>query len=135
MQFTPRTEKELAESRLMKKGVYDFEILDARETTSNAGNTMIELKVKVMNGNGGRVLADYLLAKTPEKLLHCASACGLADKYDTGELADSDFRGKRGKLKLAVEKGKNGFPDRNVVADYVAPKSSQGWTPDRLPGK
>ena len=133
MQFTPRTEKELAESRLMKKGVYDFEILDALEKTSKAGNTMIELKVKVSNGNGGRVLADYLLAETPEKLLHCASACGMADRYETGSLSDGDFRGKRGKLKLTVEKGKNGFPDRNVVADYVSAKS-QGWTPDRLPG-
>jgi hypothetical protein len=79
------------------------------------------------------VLTDYLLAETPERLLHCAVACGLADKCHPGELFDDDFRGKRGGLKLDIEKGKNGFPDRNVIPDYVSSKS-QGWTPERLTG-
>jgi hypothetical protein len=65
------------------------------------------------------VIPDYLVEKRAEKLKHAAAACGLLDKYETGSLPASDFRGKRGRLKLAVEKGKNGYADRNVVADYL----------------
>jgi hypothetical protein len=120
MQFEPKTEKEIAESRLLPKGEYDFEIIDAKETTSAAGNNMIELKLRVSNGNGlARTLTDYLLARRAAKLLNCCAACGLLDKYESGVVSDDDFPGKRGRLKLAVEK-KKGWPDRNVIADYVA---------------
>jgi hypothetical protein len=36
MNFKPRSEQEIAESKLWKKGVYDFEVLDATEKTSKA---------------------------------------------------------------------------------------------------
>jgi hypothetical protein len=49
--------------------------------------------------------------------------------YARGSLSDSDFRGKRGRLRLGVEK-KKGFPDRNIIADYVCdaePSSGSGF--------
>ncbi len=62
MNFTPRTEEEIADSKLWKKGVYDFEVLDACEKISKAGHPMIELKIRVSNGDGvARTLPDYLL--------------------------------------------------------------------------
>jgi hypothetical protein len=119
MQFQPKTEKEIAESRLLPRGEYDFEIIDAKETTSAAGNDMIELKLRVSHGDGSpRTLTDYLLARRAGKLRNCCSACGVLDKYESGVVSDDDFPGKRGRLKLAVEK-KKGWPDRNVIADYV----------------
>lgn len=122
MIFEPKTEKQLAESRVLHAGVYQFEILEAWEKTSAAGNPMIELKVQVTNGNGiSRTLADYLLAKgiRAEKLLHCCVACGLRERYDSGSLSDEDFRGKRGRLRVGIEK-KKGYPERNVIEDYLA---------------
>ncbi len=123
MIFEPKTEKELTDSRLLPKGIYDFEIEDAWEKKSAANNEMIEIRVRVSNGNGlSRTLRDYLVAKRLEKLLHCCAACGLADKYRNGCLSDDDFVGKRGRLRLGVEK-KRGFPDRNVIEDYVSPEN------------
>jgi hypothetical protein len=123
MQFNPCSAQEIADRKLLPKGVYDFEILDALEKTSGAGNEMIELTVSVSkNGNGpGRTLADYLLPKRPEKLRHCCAACELMAEYDSGSLCDGDFKGKRGRLKLAVEKGRGGYPDRNIIEDYLTP--------------
>jgi hypothetical protein len=121
MNFQPKSEREIAESRLWKKGEYSFEVVDASEKSSKAaGNEMIELKVKVIAADGtARVITDYLLAKRMEKLRHAAAACSALNRYEAGELVASDFAGKRGKLKLGVEKGKNGYPDRNIIADYV----------------
>jgi hypothetical protein len=121
MNFQPRTEQEIADSKLWSKGDYDFEILDAGEKTSAAGNDMIELKVQVSNGDGlTRTLPDYLLSKRAEKLRHCAAVCGLIDKYLTGLLSSDDFVGKRGRLKLGVEKDRSGkYPPKNVVVDYL----------------
>lgn len=122
MIFEPKTEKQLAESRVLHAGVYQFEILEAWEKTSAAGNPMIELKVQVTNGNGiSRTLADYLLPKgiRAEKLLHCCVACGLRERYDSGSVSHDDFVGKRGRLRLGIEK-KKGYPERNVIEDYLA---------------
>jgi hypothetical protein len=82
---------------------------------------MIELKVKVSGPDGSaRIITDYLVEQRAYKLRHAAEACGLLDKYNTGCLTNSDFRKKRGKLKLGIEKDKTGkYPDKNVVADYV----------------
>jgi hypothetical protein len=131
MNFKPCTEQEIADRKLWPKAVYPFEITEAEEKVSQqGGNPMFELKVKISRPDGSvRTLTDYLLEKTPEKLRHCAVACGVLDRYERGSLADSDFQGKRGKLRLGVEK-KKGYAERNVIADYVCdavPSSGSGF--------
>ena len=105
MQFQPKTKQEIDDSRLLPKGEYDFEIVDAEEKTSAAGNDMIELTVRVSNGNGlTRTLTDYVMAQRLAKLYNCCAACGILEKFNCGTLSDDDFPGKRGRLKLVVEK-------------------------------
>ena len=125
MNFEPKTEEQIAESKLFKAGVYPFEILEAKETTSKSGNPMIELRVKVINNGSSRVVTDYLLPQRAEKLLHCCVVCGCQENYERGELSGDDFLGKTGKLKLVVERGRKDetgtkWPDKNVIEDYVA---------------
>ena len=122
MNFKPQTEQEIIESKLWPKADYDFEIVDAFDKNSKtSGKPMIELKLKLSRAGGStRIISDYLLSETPEKLLHVATALGLLDRYKTGSLSGDDFRGKRGKLKLGIEKDKKHvYPDKNVVLDYV----------------
>lgn len=121
MNFQPRTEQEIQDAKLWKKGEYAFEIVDAAEKQSKAGHPMIELKLRISDGDGkNRMLTDYLVAERPEKLRHCCSALGLLAKYESGILADDDFVGGRGKLRLGIEKDrKHVYPDKNVVLDYI----------------
>jgi len=122
MTFEPKTEQEIIEGKLWPKGEYDFEIVGAFEKVSqSSGHPMIELKLRLSNGKGAsRMVSDYLLKETPEKLRHAADACRVLDRYDTGSLSDTDFRGKRGRLKLGIEKDrKRKYPDKNVVLDYL----------------
>lgn len=79
MNFTPKTEKEIAADRLWPAGNYRFEILpratlgkrdvETGDTVSKSGDEMIVLAVKVFDDKGrGRVLVDYLLGRYPKKL-------------------------------------------------------------------
>ncbi len=122
MQFKPCSEQELADRKLWAKGVYPFEIIEAEEKRSKAGKTMIELHVTITDRNGqARTVRDYLLGEMPDHLRNCCIACGLLDKYETGVLSHDDFVGKRGRLQLTIEKAKknSGWPDRNVIAEYL----------------
>jgi hypothetical protein len=121
MDFKPKTETELAAYKVWKKGEYGFEIIEATEKIASTGKTMIEMKVKVSDGDGGeKVVVDRLLAEMPLKLLHAAQVCGLHDKYLAGSITDADFAGKKGRLVLGIEKDKKKqYPDKNVVQDYV----------------
>jgi hypothetical protein len=92
---------------VLRKGDYDYEILDACERKSSRGNDMFEITVRVLNGNGAaHDLTDYLLP-TRSELLNSCSSCGLLDKYNSGLLTADDFPGR---LRLGVEK-KRGFRD------------------------
>jgi len=114
MNFEPRTEQEIQDSKLWKKGDYDFECLEGADKTSKtSGKPMIELRLRLTDNKTARTITDYLLAETPEKLRHAASACGLLDKYDSGDLPGTAFKGKKGKVRLGVEKDKKRvYPDK-----------------------
>jgi hypothetical protein len=121
VRITPKSPEEIASMQVFPRGIYQFEVIEGCDKVSQAGNPMIELKVKVSDAHGAsRVVTDYLLEKWPMKLRHAAEACGLLERYEAGELAGTDFVGKSGKLTLTIEKDKNKkFPDKNAVADYV----------------
>lgn len=127
MKFTPKSDKELAEERLMPEGEYGFEISGGEDKTSKAGNDMIELTVRVFKPDGSfNLVTDYLMEAILYKVSHASKACGLEDKYLAGSLSGSDFIGKTGMLKLGIQKDKDGtYPDKNVVKDYVVPKDGE----------
>lgn len=131
MKFTPKSDKELAEERLLPEGTYGFEISGGEDKTSKAGNDMIELTVRVFKPDGSFLLVtDYLMEAILYKVSHAAKACGLEDKYMAGSLSGQDFIGKTGELKLGIQKDKNGtYPDKNVVKDYIVPKDGEAVVP------
>ncbi len=133
MKFTPKTDKELAEERLLPEGQYGFEISGGVDKTSKAGNEMIELTVRVFKEDGTFLLVtDYLMEVILYKVSHAAKVCGLEDKYNAGTLEAGDFIGKTGQLKLGIQKDKNGqYPDKNVVKDYVVPKDGEESAPPK----
>ena len=125
MRVTPKTENEVRDSGLWPVGEYDFEIVSSIEKLSQSGNEMIELKVKIFDEDGKSItLFDYLLESVAYKLRHCSSACGVIDKYESGELSGSDFLGKTGRLKLRIQPEKNGYPAKNSISDYVVPSGN-----------
>lgn len=120
MKFECRTEDEIIQGSLWQGGIYNCFIIEAQEKTSRRGNEMIEVYVEITRSDGAKkCVRDYLLPQRPMKLLKACKACGVEDKYLAGILSDDDLVGKRGKLKLGIERATVEFPRRNVVVDYL----------------
>ena len=126
MKFQPKTEQEIQESGLWPAGEYNFEIIDSEDAVSSNGNDMIKIKVRIFNPEGKSIiLFDYLLEAMAFKLRHCAEACGIIDKYNSGNLRAEDFMAKAGMLMLEIQNessdkktGKK-YPKKNFIADYI----------------
>lgn len=125
MKFQHKSEQEIIESKLLPKGIYDFNVIEATEKLSKAGNEMIVIKIMVWDKKGKeRNITDYLLEAMEFKLRHFCEVTGLIDKYNNDELTDMDCLNKSGKVLINIKKGKEkpdgGFyEDKNSVEDYV----------------
>lgn len=133
MNFTPKTEKELAAESLLPDGIYPFEVTDAVDAISKtSGAEMIAIKIRVF-GPAGRepVLNDYLLASYMRKIFNFSKFTGNEAKYHAGSLCAQDCLGKNGYVKIGTDAGKEMkdrttgaptgrfFDPKNAVKDYV----------------
>ena len=124
MNYTPKTEAELAKESLLSEGVYDFEVIETRDTPSKKGNDMITLKLCVFDIDGSqRHIFDYIALGTnfgERKLRRAANACGLIDIYNSGDLRDTTFLNTTGQISVRQQEGTTDFPlPKNVVSDYL----------------
>lgn len=131
MQFESKTEEQIKAELVMPEGEYDFEVTEAVNKVSRAGNDMIEVKLKVFAPDGGfRMVTDYLMPKMAFKLRHFCETTGLMDRYDAGNLTAMNCENRTGRVLLQIEperkgKDKDGndktFPPKNSVGDYAKP--------------
>ena len=134
MRFVPKTEAEC--SNLLPEGVYAFEILEAEDTQSKAGNDMLKLKLGVDDGNGSQHgVMDYLVEAVAYKLRHLADATGLLKQYEQGEMKADLLVGRAGQCKLAIAPAKDGYDAKNVVKDYVKRGAKEVIEPKAVPVK
>ena len=128
MKVTPKTEKEIVESRLLPKGWYPFTIGEAEDALSKAakerGETepnMIALNVQVYKDNGFVFVKDWLMDTEfgAHKLRHCADTCGILADYESGSMLASQLVGKEGYVKIGIQVSKGSFPDSNRIEDYA----------------
>jgi len=135
MRFTQKTDEELNAMNLLSPGYYQFEVIEAEETQSKAGNDMIKLTLKVWDEQGKeRKMFDYLLDSMAKKLKHFCAHTGQADKYEKGNLDANHCYGKAGTVQISIEKGKpkpdgGMYEDRNTIVDYVASAAPSMSTP------
>lgn len=125
MRFQPKTEDEVSSFKLLPPGTYSFQVVEAIEKKSKAGNDMIELKLLVWDIEGKEhIVFDYLLESVAYKLRHFAEVTGLIDKYQLGAIEATDCLSKSGKVEIEVKEGNfkpdgGKYSDKNSVKDYV----------------
>jgi hypothetical protein len=121
MRFTPvsEAEAEAQSSGLWPDGTYDYEVKEATEKTSNAGNEMIELQVWLFDKEGGRrMVFDYLTEKAVWKVRQFAASCALLDQYEGGILIANEMVGRQGRCIVGTQKSE-GYAPKNVIKSYV----------------
>lgn len=122
MRVTPKSDEEIEKEQEKfrpLKGVFDFEVIEASEGISKAGNDMIKLTLGVWRPDGSQLFVyDYLLDAMAFKVKHFCEAVGLTDRYEAGDLVAFDCKGKGGRVELKIEKDDKGN-DKSVVKDYV----------------
>lgn len=121
MKITPKTEEEIKAMNLISPGIYEFEVFDAVDKISDAGNEMIMLKMLIIDENNReRWIYDNLLDAMAHKVRHFCEATGLLEKYNSELLVANDCIGKKAHLQIIIKKDKKGqYGDNNSVKDYI----------------
>lgn len=130
MKFDPLSEEQLETQALVPEGIYSYQVIQAEDKVSKAGNDYISLTIKVWQeaGNDGCVFTNLALIKL---LKHFCDVNQLQDRYNSGEVPASICRGKSGgRVMIGIEGEKpnptGGFyKEKNIVKDYIiAPAGS-----------
>jgi hypothetical protein len=123
MEFNPQDAgSDRAAFTLLPEGLYDIDVVEAEERTSQKGNQMIALTLEAKHPDGypSRVW-DYLVS-TPAaifKIKQFCEAASLTSQFESGRLSLQDCQGIRLKAKIYVEAGRDGYQDRNAVREYM----------------
>lgn len=114
MRFEPKSDKELY--GLLDDGEYDFEIIDAQDTESKAGNPMLVVTAKVFGPDKDHTIKDYIT--NGAKLKKLCDTLDMMAAYNAGNLPAVDLVGACGKCKVGMEKNEQ-YGDKNRIVSYV----------------
>lgn len=131
MRVTPISEQEAdaLSTNLWPDNEYDYEIKEAEEKTSRAGNDMFALQIWLYDDQGAKKMVfDYLINEERQswKIRHFAASCGLLPQYEKGSLMVGEMIGRTGRCTIGSQPAKDGYPAKNVVRGYV---KATGATP------
>lgn len=126
MLFTPLSENEIAEAGLLPDGIYSYQVFDAEEKVSKAGNDYISLTLKVRDEVSGRQQLVFTNLSLIKLLKHFCDVNGMEQEYRAGRIMAQDILDKSGgRVQIGREgekpDGKGGFyKAKNIVKDYVS---------------
>ena len=143
MDYEPQTEEQIKENSgggfLCAPGDYPFEVHEAREAKSKAGNDMIEVDLTVFDGDRKIFVYDYLVGtkKAAWKLRHFCAAVGLIAPYEAHQLNAHLCQGRTGFVTLKVKPAEGKYKEAMGVVDYVVPETNaaQGASQTAKPAK
>lgn len=124
MRFTAMTAKEIQESKLLPKGQYLAEVIDAEDAVGkNSGKEQIKLSLRIYDSQDRTYfVTDYLLEAMQFKLLHFCEAAGIKEQYEIGSLSAMHCLGK--KVPVDIDVKTDSFGTKNTVKDYVTKKEN-----------
>jgi hypothetical protein len=129
MNYTPQSQDEVQKLALksepLKRGIYDGVITAAIvKLTRETDKEMLEITIDIR----GRSIKDWFVGESKigsARLRNLAEAVGKLDRYETGELNQSDLPGLRVQVVLGVKRANKNFPARNFVEEYK-PSTNSG---------
>jgi hypothetical protein len=140
MRFEPKTEDQLNNFNLIEEGTYDYEVIESIDSCckypdKETGQYLEQIKLTLLiidKLGQQRKIKDFLHPKMIHKIKHFCDDNGLSIKYTHGELNANDCFGKKGKLELIIQKGKEiqnepgkYYHDQNSVQDYIVSEKKE----------
>lgn len=127
-----QTEQNTGDFPLLKPGEYDFEVEDAVYKKTSTGKMMWTLKLRFEQPDGPDVMVweNFVEADADwsnNRFLNFFDCIGVVIN-DTDKMADTV--GEMGRAKVGIEKGTDGYADKNKVK-YWIPKKVE---PAKKPG-
>lgn len=136
MQFKPNSAEEIAAKSKPITGIFPGRVHGAEDCTSKKGVDMIKLDVTVYVGERTFEKSTYLHPAMEVLVYNFCKNADLLEEYQQGTLRAEMCDGKDVMVKLGVEKGKDGYPDKSVIKDFM-PRDTQetklGAPPARPP--
>ena len=115
--------KSARRKKLPKPAWYDNgEIEEVTEDVSQAGNEMFKCLCSFVDAAGEKWTLTTYLTDTPKGgllLRHACSARAVLAKFEDGAVDQSDLPGPC-RMKIGIEKGRGGWPDKLKVEDFAA---------------
>jgi hypothetical protein len=124
MQFKPKTDDELYPK--YKEGDAQFEIVSAKEGSTQGGVPYLELNIKFYDADGRQgYVHDWLYGtdKSIWKLKLFADSVGLETEYMNGDITPQMCSRKAGICVLAYRKNKDSGKDELIIARYLKEKT------------
>lgn len=116
--------KQMREDALIREGIYNFEVLDAREKRSSTGNDMLNLKLRLDMGGRQLIYWDCIVL-TPKmfyKIEHFCHTTGMPEKIDQGRVMAQDCLGRQGQIHIVQKIDKETGELTNQTKDYIKPE-------------
>jgi hypothetical protein len=131
MKFTPKTDEQIEAEKAERLAAFkpwpaglvvDYEIKEAVDATSKAGNDMIKAHIDVYNDKGETKGIIVYFGDWND--YHFSRIC--RDRYEAGQVDAFDLPGKTGKCVLGIEKGGlkddgTHYADKNNIKEFLKP--------------
>jgi len=121
--FDKLTANEEQAFELLAEGNYEFKVMEAKESFSKSGNSMLTLSLLILDHYGNaHVLKDWLVAANhamcKKKVRDFCFSINNPDLYEAGNLLETDLENKTGKCYVGIELDTKGI-QRNKIMNYV----------------
>lgn len=106
---------------VIEPGTYPFEVVEAKDTVSQNGNEMINLKLKLyMPDNSHRTLYDNLMNSMRHKMAQFCYMHNIGEKYMAGDFSAKDCENASGECEVYLQKSDNPkFDGKPAVGKYL----------------
>ena len=133
MRITPKSDDQIEADKAANLSKYhpwpagtvcDYEIKEATDTTSKAGNDMIKAHIDVYNDKGENKAITMYFGEWNDYHFSRINR----DRYEAGQVDAEDLLGRTGKCVLGIEKGSlkddgTYYADKNNVKEFLKPSA------------